>query len=267
MRAYIALLLLISLWSCQRNEQIQNQNTNPMVLRKTVGRVVNNNDSVVTTYSHNVDNKVVLRTKVDGGYSESYRIIRNSSGVIQQSIYKNTGLADSSVGNLFFNTSLGRYAYRIKYSQNFYDSTVFTYNARGQVIGENSFIKTSPTSAYAPSWKQEFAYVGDNVAETKVYTYDSFSGSYSHLHSMKYLYDQKISPRKLSDLFFAEFGSNDYISVNNVVKHWTEPANSTGPYDTVFTAYTYNTSNLPATSTLTRVSRGTTPIISYTFYY
>lgn len=234
---------------------------------------VSGSDSIIADYAYDAAKRLVSfgGSASNGSFSITYRIVRNASGIITQTVAKSPQFAssgiDSLVTNFVYNTGTSRYTHSrydlllagVPYS----DSTVFSYDASGNLTRASAYSKIS-FIPYAPVSRLDYTYAGGNVATQKVYDYDATTSTYNLDETATFAYDAKTTPLKLGVEALilnmpTTFGNNNAVSENYVDA--TDPANNFSRTNT----YTYNTAGKPSGGTSVENPGAT----SYTlrFYY
>ena len=248
--------ITVLLFSCQK-EGDSNSRTDSTGTRLVKMVTKNGTDSAVHIYSYNSSEQLVdmTTTGTDQGdvLFNQETIVRNSKGVIQQIIFKDEQLIQSGVDsfliNVHYDESLSRYTSRaatIDYGFAIWrDSVIFSYDANGRMTTVSNFTDNG-TGTYHTGGKGEYTYAGNNMATAKVFSYNA--GVYEEDFTLTIEYDTKTSPLILgNEAFVIDYqGIGAYYSSNNYTKQTaTYPID---PTETYTTTYTYNSTNLPATS-------------------
>jgi len=279
MKIFIATLpaVTILLFSCEKerdfaNKQNSNTDATGILLVKMVTK--SGPDSAVHIYSYNSSGKLIdmTTTGTDQGdvLFNQETIVRNSKGIIQKIIFKDEQLIQSGVYsfliNVHYDENLSRYTSRvatIDYGFEIWrDSVIFSYDANGKMVTASNFTDNG-TGTYHTGGKLEYTYAGDNMATAKVFSYNS--GAYEEDFTLTIEYDAKTSPLILgNEAFVIDYqGLGAYYSSNNYTKQTaTYPSD---PADTYTTTYTYNSTNLPATS-ISELQSGNDTYSSTYFY-
>jgi hypothetical protein len=180
-------------------------------------------------------------------------IVRDSRGIIQRIIFKDEQLIQSGVDsfliNVHYDEGLSRYTSRvatIDYGFEIWrDSVIFSYDANGKMVTASGF-SDNGTGTYHTGGKIDYTYAGNNMATATVFSYNS--GAYEEDFTLTNEYDTKTSPLILgNEAFVIDYqGLGAYYSANNATKQTaTYPSD---PTETYTLTYTYNSTNLPATS-------------------
>lgn len=272
-----AALVSVFLFSCQKevNENNggggSNNNNNPNLLKKTVEK--SGSDSTVVTYTYNSAGKLTNMNTLGsiGGqtFDLKQRFVRNSAGIIQQTIIKSDQFIqfgiDSVVTKVNYDAANNRYKNAITSISllgfSFKDSLVYQYDASGKLTTEIDYSDDGTGGGYVPSGKTEYVYTGSNLTTQKDYTYDDTSASWDLDETDTYEYDAKTNPVQ----FVADapvLGIAGFFSANNATKITAVNADPTKNAVTTET-YTYNAANRPATGTST--TNGTASDL--TFFY
>ena len=248
--------IAVLLFSCQK-EGDSNSRTDSTGTRLVKMITKNGPDSAVHIYSYNSSEQLVdmTTTGTDQGdvlFNEE-TIVRNSKGVIEKIIFKDEQLIQSGVDsfliNVHYDDNLSRYTSRvatIDYGFAIWrDSVIFSYDANGKMTTVSNFTDNG-TGTYHTGGKGEYTYAGNNMATAKVFSYNA--GAYEEDFTLRIEYDTKTSPLILgNEAFVIDYqGIGAYYSSNNYTKQTaTYPID---PTETYTTTYTYNSTNLPATS-------------------
>ena len=270
-------VLTILLFSCQKERDLaskENSGNDATGTRLVKMVTKNGTDSAVHIYSYNSSGKLIdmTTTGIDQGdvlFNEE-TIARNSKGIIQKMIFKDEQLIQSGVDsfliNVHYDENLSRYTSRvatIDYGFEIWrDSVIFSYDANGKMVTASNFTDNG-TGTYHTGGKLEYTYAGDNMATAKVFSYNS--GAYEEDFTLTIEYDAKTSPLILgNEAFVIDYqGLGAYYSSNNYTKQTaTYPSD---PADTYTTTYTYNSTNLPATS-ISELQSGNDTYSSTYFY-
>jgi len=282
MRFFITLSALscILLFSCQKESDFSNTTTNTNGNGGTNGtRLVkmvakDGTDSVVSIYSYNSSGKLIgiTATGTDGG-SPTYNsktIVRNSQGIIQKVVMKDADLIQVGIDSIEikarYDASNSRYTgwtLAVDFGSGIQkDSIVFIYNSAGKV-GTESFYSDNGTGTYHPYGKFDFTYSGNNIVTKKSFTYDQ--GSYTEDFTMTDELDTKSPPIVfgIEGLIIDPNEIAPYYSSNNITKETvTYPSD---PTETLSIAYTYNSSNKPASAIFTILPYN--QLFDITYYY
>jgi hypothetical protein len=269
----ILAVLSVGLFSCQKEVKDIFSNTgggaNGTRLIKTVEKT--GGDSVVTVYTYNSSGKIIkagiIGVEAGQGYDLTYTYVRNGAGIIQKQILESSDFAsvgiDSIVYNVFFDAGKNRYSGSVAdfslLGIPLLDSIAFQYDASGRLSTEIDYNNVGV--GYLPSWKKEYTYNGNNLANEKYYSFDFTSGGFVLEETSSYEYDTKINPLQFPadapvlNLF-------PFYSANNLTK-LTYVASDPADNFTSTISYTYNSSNRPLTDVTTTGS----DISSTTYYY
>jgi hypothetical protein len=258
----IALSVLATVSACQKENSLETKgnatdngsgNPNGTRLVQLGARV--GSDTITTQFSYNTANLLSLISYsglVSGQSANSQiRIVRNASNVIRSLIVKADVFAaiglDSVVKNFVYDAAKGQYSYSVA-AYTFMgvltsDSTIFNYDATGKLQSVENYHDEG--SGYELDSKEEYSYSGNNLASTKLYTFD---GSVFELEQTTTYdqYDDKINPLQ----FQADapvLGMTTHYSANNIVKQTTTDHASAESITGTFT-FTYNAVNRPTRS-------------------
>jgi hypothetical protein len=279
MRILLATLsaVTILLFSCEKERDLankQNSGTDATGTRLVKMVTKSGTDSAVHIYSYNSSGELIdmTTTGTDRGdiLFNQETIVRNSKGIIQKIIFKDEQLIQSGVDsfliNVHYDENLSQYTSRvatIDYGFGIWrDSVIFSYDANGKMITASNFTDNG-TGTYHTGGKLEYTYAGNNMATAKVFSYKS--GAYEEDFTLTIEYDTKTSPLILgNEAFVIDYqGIGAYYSSNNFTKQTvTYPSD---PTETYTSTYTYNSTNLPATS-IAQVQPGSDTYSSTYFY-
>ena len=258
----IALSVLATLSACQKENSLETKdnatdngsgNPNGTRLVQLGARV--GSDTITTQFSYNSANLLSLISYsglVSGQSANSQiRIVRSPSNVISSLIVKADVFAaiglDSVVKNFVYDVAKGQYTYSVA-AYTFMgvltsDSTIFNYDATGKLQSVENYHDEG--SGYELDSKEAYSYSGNNLASTKLYTFD---GSVFELEQTTTYdqYDDKINPLQ----FQADapvLGMTTHYSASNIVKQTTTDHASAESITGTFT-FTYNAVNRPTRS-------------------
>jgi len=263
MRILLIALSAISilLFSCEKERDAANRmnsGTNATGTRLVKMITKHGTDSTTRIYSYNSAGQLVdmTTTGTDQGdvVFNQETMVRNSKGIIQTIIFKDEQLiqggVDSFLINVHYDESLSRYTSRtaiIDYGFEIWrDSVIFSYDANGKMVTASNFTDNG-SGTYHTGGKIEYTYAGNNMATAKVSSYNA--GTYAEDFTLTNEYDTNTSPLILGvEAILIDYqGVGAYYSSNNCTKVTaTYPSD---PSDTNTITYTYNSSNLPGTST------------------
>jgi hypothetical protein len=232
-------------------------------------------DSTVLNFGYNSDKK--LTSLVTSGVASGTaidlreRFVRNSQGIVTQTITKTADLAqfglDSLITNVTYNTSTSRYVSRVTVIDVMgiviRDSVALGYDASGKVNVEEDFMDYGTAGGYVRSSKNEYTYSGNNITVVKSSAYDDASSSYTEQFTDNFTYDTKTSPLILGNEAFA-VGYANWFSSNNIIKSVIVDPTDPTANETVDVTIVYNSSNKPVTSTEV-VQGGGTTINTFTY--
>lgn len=267
----------ILLFSCEKERDFaskQNSSADATGMRLVKMVTKHGTDSAVHIYSYSSSGKLVdmTTTGTDQGdvLFNQETIVRNSQGIIQTIIFKDEQLIQSGVDsfliNVHYDENLSRYTSRVATIDygfaTWRDSVIFSYDANGKMVTASNFTDNG-TGTYQTGGKLEYTYAGNNMATAKVFSYNS--GVYEEDFTLTNEYDTKTSPLILGNeaILIDYQGVGAYYSSNNCTKQTaTYPVD---PTETNTITYTYNSTNLPATSTA-QVQPGNDTYSSTYFY-
>ncbi len=283
---FIFLLFAIFLFSCQKEIKFLNGSggggTTGNKLVKTVFK--SGTDSVVTNYTYNSSAKLINEKSV--GMSGTFdagnevRYYRNGSGILTRFTQINPNFVvvgiDSVVTNVYYNSSLSRYAasvFKIIFMGfSITDSSVMIYDGTGKLIRTDEY-QNIPlvTTGYELVAKTNYTYdaIG-SITQMDIYSHDAATSTDNLEGTYKYSYDAKSNAfdavAMLSQKYEAIITDHiEWVSIHNVNKFeffdLLTPANNF-TFDFIFT---YNSNNKPATATGTQTPGGA--VQTGTFYY
>jgi YD repeat-containing protein len=276
----LSILSLLFLLSCQKESGFSdtgsggNSNGSGTRLVKVVQK--QGTDSVVIEYSYDASGRLT-QEKITGksagiDVSNTFKIIRNSSGIITQTIQTNAQFQQSGITdvttNYHYNTSTSRYTSSV-FSLSLFgftssDSTLYTYDASGKIIKADLYQKITGLP-YELSFKVEYAYSSaGNLNLIKESSYDPGTSSFDLVASIAYTFDTKVNSLKLGTEGVVLLRAASYGPNNATKSELTDPSDPTNN-QTSSIVYTYNSNNMPATATMSDTPGGTISNIKY--YY
>lgn len=269
--------------SCQKevsydlgNNTVTGQGSQGTLLLKMVTHA--SNDSSITSYQY--DNKArLIRETVTGTLSGSdvssdFIIVRNSSGIITQTIQKSQSLLqtgiDSVVRIVHYDASSGRYTSATQPVSfngiNAFDSTVFIYNSTGQITEEDSYANYSGLNFQVGRLLLSYTNDGKNISSETLFADTSLTTlNLVQVGSVSYTFDNKSSPLVLSNSEAVAMQLEQLFNSNNILQLQENDLVNTSASFTTIQTYTYNSFNKPATGTTLNSLSGTTYTVSY--YY
>jgi hypothetical protein len=275
-----AIAFLLFLFSCKKEKSFDPNNPNggggtaSTLLAKTVTQL-EGGDSLKVTYNYDSQKRFIgyNTEETDAGdvYNGEVKFIRNAQGVIQKVVFKSWDLLVIGVDSVFYlvhyNTGTSRYSSRVlTYDDgtNFFrDSTVFSYNSSGKIIGSEEFYDDG--SGYIKSAKTEYTYGSSgSITKEKAYYFDEASNSYIASYQDDYEYDTKVNPIILGNEAFL-FGEVSWVSSNNQTKDTFTDLEDPNGGDVYTTTYTYNSANKPLTDQMVAQSEGIPYPTKYTY--
>lgn len=275
---YLSIILLatIALASCQKEPSFEDPNSTIPNTTTSLGQLVrevevNGVDSNIINYSYDANGRLSLFDASGTIATMLYcRIVRNSAGLITQTIVKSDELQaiglDSLVANFYSNASTSQYTYaRYDYvltSGTISDSIIFVYS--GANISSVVTYEKMSGSSYDPYSRTDYIYTGGNVISEKQYDYDLASSSWVLSLPTTYSYDAKVNPLKLG----AEgllIGFTTSVGDNNLLQE--QSTNST-VVTTVAYTYNYNAAGKPLNGIRTITAPGAPATVhELRFYY
>jgi hypothetical protein len=270
---------LLFLLSCKKEKSFDPNNPNGggstgSVLEKTVTQT-DGGDSLVITYIYDNQKRFVGYSAEESYLGDFYhrdqKFIRSAQGIVQKVVVKSFELEilgiDSVFYNVHYNTGTLRYTSTVlTYDDGvdfFVDSTVFSYNSSGKIIGSEEFYDDG--SGYVKASKVEYTYGSSgNVIKEKGYYFDEGANNYIASYQDDYEYDNKVSPIILGNEAFL-FGEISWLSSNNQTKDIFTDLEDPAGGDVYTTTYTYNSSNKPLTDQLVAQSDGIPYPTKYTY--
>lgn len=213
-------------------------------------------DTITSNYTYTASGSINSFSQsgvINGSlFTAEIRTVRNASNIITSTILKTNVLAqfglDSIVNFHTYDAANSRYKYSISritiFGSTETDSIVYTYDAAGKLASAIDYYDDG--SGYAPYSKEEYTYTGANLSTTKSYSYDDVTNAFTLDQTETNEYDTKANPLS----FPADapiLGMTVFYPANNSTK--TTTVETSPPATTVRNiAYTYTTSNLPATA-------------------
>lgn len=217
-------------------------------------------DSTITVYSYNAQRKLIkeqVNSSVAGMSSQVELIInRDASGVITSSVQKSPDLLMAGIDSLVirYNYNNNRYTSGV-FSLNlmgisFTDSTLYTYDANGRIIGDQHLLTSSllplPIPIPIPILKNVYTYSADgkNLIKQEQSAPSTPGGPLTPVSEQTYTYDTQINPL----IFLNEaiiLNRTGWFNANNVLV--SQLTNTLDPTlnQTFDNTYRYNTSNKP----------------------
>ncbi len=274
----------IVLTSCQKELAFENNggNSGGGSAGDLLARIVSKegSDSTVNEYEYD-NNKRLIREKISGVsqgvvINNDLRIIRNSSGIIINTIQKNAELIaqglDSAVSRINYNSATNRYTSRVLEISFFglttIDSTVFIYDAAGKIIGEDDYLSNPAFGSLALlSAKTEYTNGSSGINQTNISFRDPIAGGpFELLATVKYTYDGKVSPLILAPGEAAVIARKDLSATANASKlEFVDVANAGAGSFTQSLVYSYNSKNKPVTAVSTQTPGNLESNITYTY--
>lgn len=256
----IAVTAALLLFSCEKERSFDPDNNTPGgnvgsgLLDRTVTKF--GTDSITTSYEYDAQKRLILY-KSGGMFlgtsgEVQLKFVRNAQGIIQKSILKTDFFAsmgiDSIVRTVHYDVSKARYssmaAAYFDGSDNVQDSTVFTYNAAGKIVGVEYFYDYA-TGTYMRDGKSEYTYdAAGNVSKEKNYGYN---GTYEPYDESVYEFDNKINPIFLGNEGFVLGDIITFSPNNQTKKTYTDFTDPTASGVTT-SVYNYNANNKPASA-------------------
>jgi RHS Repeat len=209
--------------------------------------------SATLDYTYDAANRLILQSLVGkvGGLdaTQSFRLIRDASGVVTQVITKGAQMAlygvDSTVAIAYYDASKKRYS-ALSTPVNVAgmgalgtDSSVFIYDAAGKIVEQDDY--TDMFGVVTPTSKNMFTYTGGNLTREQLYAASGLAST------VDYTYDTKVNPLPIGTEAFL-IGSHAYVSANNQIDEKVTSALLPSASYELTTTYTYNSSNKPATA-------------------
>ena len=275
MNRILALITVsVILISCQKEINFpdsgsNNGGSNGALLVKSISK--SGTDSTEINYFYDNNKRLVRETTsgIDSGQeiSTDIALVRNSSGIITQSIYKSVDLLtfgiDSVITNVYYDNNSKKYtatSFTLDLGGSLViDSTVYTYS--GNSIIESKEFQTFFGITYIAS-KTDFSYTGTNLTLAKTYVTDS-SGNFILAQTDKVTYDNKISTITMAPIEAVLLANYPYVSSNNPLT--VQVSNDSGSIIISNTiSYSYNSSNRPQSAKISEVSGR---ISTTNFYY
>lgn len=264
----------VFLISCQKELSFPDAGSNSggsngTLLVKTVTKTSTDSSEVNFFYD---GNKRLIRQYTTGTYggqdlTNDIILVRNSSGIITQMIYKSPALQilgiDSLIDKVYYDNGSKQYTGFVQTLSlsgfEVIDSTVYSYS--GNNIIESNEYQTS-FGITGMIFKSDYSYTGANLTSIKSYAPDS-SGNISLVETSKISYDNKPAALTLPPGEAFIMGNIFVVSSNNPLSYLVQDGNAA----TILSSnnsYTYNSSNRPQTDKVLD-NLGVTRTIS--FYY
>ena len=277
----VAVMAALLLFSCKKEKSFDPNSggtggggSTTSLLAKTVTQSTGG-DSIVVTYNYDNQKRFIGYNSIESSagdlYNSEAKFIRDAQGIVQKVVFKSYDLALIGIDSIFYavhyNTGTSRYTSSVlTYDDGvdfFRDSTVFSYNSSGKIIGSEEFYDDG--TGYAKFSKIEYTYASSgSVTKEKGYLFDEASNSYVASYQDDYEYDAKVNPLIVGNESFLMLDASA-VSPNNQTKDtFTDLEDPTGG-DVYTTTYTYNSSNKPLTDQLVAKSDGIPYPTKYTY--
>lgn len=216
-------------------------------------------DSITIDYNYNsagrISNYKLLGTSGGSSIDETIDYTRNSSNIITQEVYKSSSLSSYGLSQILTNHVYDDASSTYKYSitkitsslGSVADSIVYEYDGNKRLVRQIEYVNIG--SGYVEDAKEEYTYIGNNVASYKFYGYNSQTGAFELDGTESYEYDDKTNPLLFTvDAVVLKQISNlaTFFSSNNYVRRTVvQPDGSSGSATRTFT---YNSNNRPTSS-------------------
>jgi hypothetical protein len=145
-----------------------------------------------------------------------------------------------------------------------HDSTVYAWNASGNVTVANSFMTSALLPGSVTMQKYEYTYSNGNLTQQKSYSDINTTGTPSLVATYNYTFDNNTNPIIANGEFLLT-GKTETASKNNVVKMEIVDATTPSNSRTMTTSITYGTDGKPTKGTVTMQPQGM--VTKYTFFY
>ena len=273
-KIFILTLLSILVYACGKEKSVDTTdpnsgggNTNSSVLVKTAIKV--GGDSAVNTYGY--DNQKRFASQQFSGtinVMEDYgqlRVTRNAQGAIERILTVEDGSGDQTEYRVYYDANAKRYLSKTSSAtfqgMTIKDSTVYSYNAAGQIAQELYYINEG--SGYMDFAKTEYTYASGNLTNAKYY-YRNASNTYQQSALIAYEYDSKTAALNLgAEAILLE--QVTFVSANNITKLSFTDLEDPTENEVVTFAYTYNSANRPTAASIIIQSVGVP--IPMTYFY
>lgn len=267
--------LATTVFSCSKEKSIDNTDPNSGGPNNTSNLLVKTsikvgNDSAVNNYGYDNQKRLVSQA-FTGNFNllEDYgqvTITRNAQGVIERILTVDDGSGDQTEYKVYYDATGKKYTAKTT-SEVFQgitvkDSTVYTYNANGQITQELFFVNEG--SGYYDYGKTEYSYSGSNLTSAKFY-FKNTANAYEQAAAITYEYDTKSAAMALGAEGIV-LEQTTYVSVNNVTKLIYTDLSDPAENETVSFTYTYNSAGRPTNAVITIQSVGNVPIPMSYFY-
>ena len=264
--------------SCKKEKSIETGASNNGSKSSLLTKVVTNtgSDSSVTIYQYDASGRLIRETTSGSSQGSNldndFIIVRNSSGIITQTIQKNPDLSQSGIDSLVrtvnYDASAKRYTGASQpFSYSGYTgtaSTEFIYDQSGKVIEEDTYANILTVSLLIEKVVYTYSSSGTDITEAKIYTVDSTGSNMALVSTLNSTYDTKVSPLILSGSEAFALQRQQFFNANNAITlQQTDAATSSSV--TYTSAYTYNASNYPKTASVTTSPGNATSTVTY--YY
>lgn len=255
--------------SCQKEINFANsgsQGSASLLVREDFKAAIDSS-SIVYVYDANKRLIKQITTGTSGGQdiTTDVSLVRNSSGIITQTVFKSPQLQafgiDSLVAHVYYDNSSKKYTAVSQvfelYGLSVIDST--SYNYSGNNVIESNEYQTLYGLTYL-AYKSDYSYAGQNLTTVKSYVTDS-TGIMTLAATYKFTFDNKTNPLILPAGEAFVLGNYFTVSANNPLN--SQILTGTNTSSSNYT-YTYNTYNVPQTAKMLDDSGSTTNV---TFYY
>jgi hypothetical protein len=274
-------IISLFLFSCKKEKSFDPNNPNGggggtggALLAKTVTQL-DGGDSLVVVYNYDNQKRFIgyiAEESYQGDlYNSEMKFIRNAQGIIQKVVLKSYDLVLIGIDSIFYvahyNAGTSRYTSKVlTYDDGtdfFRDSTAFSYNSSGKIIGSEEFYDDG--NGYVKASKIDYTYGSSgNITREKAYYFDDVSNSYVASYQDDYEYDSKVNPMILGNEAFL-FGESSWAASNNQTKDTFTDLEDPSGGDVYTTTYTYNSNNKPLTDQTVAQSDGVPYPTKYTY--
>lgn len=279
---YFLAIAVILFTSCSKE---YSTTTNPLPLDSTASNLLIKRvdierqvDSLVTTYSYDVNKRLILQQFAGYSNSGGTPLVRNEArlfyrdalGRITKIAWKFNGVADTLYTNIIYENNTGsKILYKLGIStqsgKTRYDSTLYYYNTAGKIIKMEYYnsgnwpVEAAKNNTYE-NWDFD---ANSNLVRLQQYNYSAAKAMFELVISYDFLYDDKANPLLNSD--DARLFDWFYVSNNNVTTQKVNILPTGEKYDNTV-SYQYDAMGRPVSAILTRGYANGGTVNSF-FYY
>jgi len=280
-------MLSIALFSCQHQPPDIKTDTGPtdtsQISKNLLASIVqlSGTTSKTQTYRYNAQNQLVwyANTSTEKGYvGDTSQIVWSPAGHVSQIIYRSDSskkFTDPNVDSIIYNVALdataSKYAYKLTqykmYNTKFKDSSVYSYNALGQISQENDYYfdyKTTKTYIKWATYDYSYNGTGDLINWKTTY-FDIDANHSNYTFSIAYTYEDKgVNLLHLGNdaiVIGIPTSYSGHIAKTEVGDYPTDPKwNQNISY-----TYTYNTKYRPLKASVTDAISGAKSAVTFTY--